>query len=111
MESMACCAPVAQLDRAPDYESGGQEFESLRARQIFHGSWTTVSKRFLGFPFEFSPMYPAKSKPVARRRLMPPQGSSVQHDAKGCGEPDFSNYTKSFQEAFSTDGGHARQGF
>src|SRR5581483_9244975 len=28
-------APVAQLDRAPDYESGGQEFESLRARQSF----------------------------------------------------------------------------
>ena len=28
-----CEAPVAQLDRAPDYESGGQEFESLRARQ------------------------------------------------------------------------------
>src|ERR1700747_3598098 len=27
-------APVAQLDRAPDYESGGQEFESLRARQL-----------------------------------------------------------------------------
>ena len=27
-----CTAPVAQLDRAPDYESGGQEFESLRAR-------------------------------------------------------------------------------
>ena len=26
------CAPLAQLDRAPDYESGGQEFESLRAR-------------------------------------------------------------------------------
>ena len=26
-------APVAQLDRASDYESGGQEFESLRARQ------------------------------------------------------------------------------
>ncbi len=25
-------APVAQLDRAPDYESGGQEFESLRVR-------------------------------------------------------------------------------
>src|SRR5229473_1126112 len=25
-------APVAQLDRAPDYESGGREFESLRAR-------------------------------------------------------------------------------
>jgi hypothetical protein len=25
-------SPVAQLDRAPDYESGGREFESLRAR-------------------------------------------------------------------------------
>ena len=30
------CAPLAQLDRAPDYESGGQEFESLRARQSIH---------------------------------------------------------------------------
>jgi hypothetical protein len=31
-------APVAQLDRALDYESRGQEFESLRARHftIFH---------------------------------------------------------------------------
>jgi hypothetical protein len=27
-------APVAQLDRALDYESRGQEFESLRARQL-----------------------------------------------------------------------------
>jgi hypothetical protein len=27
-------ALVAQLDRAPDYESGGQEFESLRARHF-----------------------------------------------------------------------------
>src|SRR5215475_3343589 len=27
-------ALVAQLDRAPDFESGGREFESLRARQI-----------------------------------------------------------------------------
>ena len=27
-------APVAQLDRAPDFESGCREFESLRARQI-----------------------------------------------------------------------------
>lgn len=26
-------APVAQLDRAPDYESVGREFESLQARQ------------------------------------------------------------------------------
>ncbi len=32
---MSANAPVAQLDRAPDYESGGQEFESLRARHSF----------------------------------------------------------------------------
>src|SRR6266700_8144402 len=31
---LAQTAPVAQLDRAPDYESGGQEFESLRARHF-----------------------------------------------------------------------------
>jgi hypothetical protein len=29
-------APVAQLDRAPDYESGGWEFESLRAHHILN---------------------------------------------------------------------------
>ncbi len=27
-------APVAQLDRAPGYEPGGREFESLRARHL-----------------------------------------------------------------------------
>jgi hypothetical protein len=27
-------APVAQLDRAPDFESVGRRFESCRARQI-----------------------------------------------------------------------------
>src|SRR5262249_17216776 len=31
--SFPCKAPVAQLDRAPDFESGGQGFESLPARQ------------------------------------------------------------------------------
>ena len=29
-------APVAQLDRVPDYESGGRRFESSRARQILN---------------------------------------------------------------------------
>ena len=29
-------APVAQLDRAPDFESGCREFESLRACHHFH---------------------------------------------------------------------------
>ena len=27
-------APVAQLDRAPDYESGGRTFESFRVRSL-----------------------------------------------------------------------------
>jgi hypothetical protein len=38
-------AIVAQCDRAPDYESGGQEFESLRARQL-------SSLPAWAFPFE-----------------------------------------------------------
>ncbi len=29
-------APVAQLDRAPGYEPGGREFESLRAHHIIN---------------------------------------------------------------------------
>lgn len=29
------CAPVAQLDRANDFESLGREFEPLRARHRF----------------------------------------------------------------------------
>src|ERR1700730_16406960 len=41
-------APVAQLDRALDYESRGQEFESLRARHL------TSSKTYV-FLFLFSP--------------------------------------------------------
>ena len=31
---MATSAPVAQLDRVPDYESGGRTFESCRARHL-----------------------------------------------------------------------------
>jgi hypothetical protein len=33
-QCLAKNAPVAQLDRALDYESRGQEFESLRARHL-----------------------------------------------------------------------------
>src|SRR5689334_10758135 len=36
------CAPVAQLDRASDFESGGREFESLRARHPFNRLRTTI---------------------------------------------------------------------
>src|ERR1700723_4468693 len=38
-------APVAQLDRAPDYESGGQEFESLRARHF-----ATIQNKTANYP-------------------------------------------------------------
>ena len=39
------CAPVAQLDRAPDYEFGGQEFESLRARQhLTRIDWASLQR-------------------------------------------------------------------
>ena len=33
-------APVAQMDRAPDYESVGRRFESCRACQLFNFSNT-----------------------------------------------------------------------
>src|SRR5712672_1574110 len=39
LEGLAKNAPVAQLDRALDYESRGQEFESLRARHPFSDSF------------------------------------------------------------------------
>ena len=42
-------APVAQLDRAPDYESGGQEFESLRARHYLASRFRAENYRFYGF--------------------------------------------------------------
>jgi hypothetical protein len=39
-------APVAQLDRAPDYESGGQEFESLRARHFDTGLYVPDIRKY-----------------------------------------------------------------
>ena len=49
LQCLAKNAPVAQLDRALDYESRGQEFESLRARQftILHA---TATSRWLFAP-------------------------------------------------------------
>ena len=40
-------APVAQLDRAPDYESGGQEFESSPAR---HSQPSEISAKIVQAP-------------------------------------------------------------
>ena len=45
---MVLCAargPVAQLDRAPDFESGGWEFESLRGRQRARDAATFAAGR------------------------------------------------------------------
>src|SRR5262249_51757138 len=36
-------APVAQLDRAPDYESGGREFESSPARHYFSDKFSALN--------------------------------------------------------------------
>gem|GEM_PF-5451332 len=36
-------APLAQLDRASDYESEGREFESLRARHTFLSNFPNKS--------------------------------------------------------------------
>src|ERR1700730_18055481 len=41
-------ALVAQLDRAPDFESGGRGFESLRARHIS----ALISRHYLGEIYE-----------------------------------------------------------
>lgn len=38
-------APVAQLDRAPDYESGGRAFESLRVHHFFLNTFKQINKR------------------------------------------------------------------
>jgi hypothetical protein len=46
LEMSAKNAPVAQLDRAPDYESGGQEFESLRARHFINDLAALDSRRY-----------------------------------------------------------------
>lgn len=43
-------ALVAQLDRAPDYESGGQGFESLRVYHFFPQS------RHIGVPKSIPPL-------------------------------------------------------
>src|SRR5438045_4678288 len=39
------CAPVAQLDRASDYESEGRTFESFRARHFLHHEPPSLRER------------------------------------------------------------------
>ena len=61
-------APVAQLDRAPDYGSGGWEFESSRARH-FLGSGRPAIKR------QFEPCSNG-ARLVQERQTCSPEGSS-----------------------------------
>ncbi len=56
-------APVAQLDRAPGYELGGREFESLRARHSFILNFTSQL-----FPFNFSCFLVLNSRANAMQR-------------------------------------------
>jgi hypothetical protein len=61
-------APVAQLDRAPDYESGGRRFESFRARHF----GTLQDLRLVD-----SLIHPAcnvRGQCQAKLKLMPPCG-------------------------------------
>ena len=61
-------APVAQLDRAPDYEFGGREFESLRARQQFQVLRLGRSMTFCLPETEIGEHMGNKSGIVGRRR-------------------------------------------
>ena len=108
-------APVAQLDRALDYESRGREFESLRARHLIceHGgclSWAEMafSSRSL-FPLmrrqEALSMAPAcaaaqrkERAPVRRRSQSPVLGASMR-DFHHCETPLMTKWTsnKPFQ--------------
>ncbi len=59
--------PVAQLDRAFDYESKGREFESLRARHAFHAQGRSSAICGCSSMVELQP-----SKLRARVRFPPP---------------------------------------
>ena len=50
-------APVAQLDRVPDYESVGRRFESCRAHQKFQWVATNVATHFSFWDY-FAPLLP-----------------------------------------------------
>ena len=54
-------APVAQLDRAPDYESGGRTFESFRARHL-------QNCEYWGSHFDQQPSHVLRSPCSARLR-------------------------------------------
>ena len=70
---------VAQLDRAPDYGSGGLGFESLRARHFFR----RISKRQQrSLMIWFEPV--EQGIPDFRRGPLPQMISNVVRAARGC---------------------------
>ena len=79
--AQATKAPVAQLDRAPDYGSGGWEFESLRARQAFHRfSEITLTSIRSGGIRPSSPQKRAHDRPTSALSLplaCPPFGTML----------------------------------
>src|SRR3981189_2653702 len=62
-------APVAQLDRALDYESRGQEFESLRARQIATIPNKTANRTPAGMRSVFA-SFQCRAQSVVSRKSM-----------------------------------------
>src|SRR5208282_3056400 len=71
-------APVAQLDRAPDYESGGREFESLRARQRFQRLNQTLEDGC--FPEMLIGKYMGSSSHLFRRLALDAPASSAERE-------------------------------
>jgi hypothetical protein len=85
-------APVAQLDRAPDYGSGGWGFKSLRARQ-FSSNLRATSPLFfpIVFIFCFQARFSGRCRlfdrlsPIPVRSAYPPLGGfRLGRDARRC---------------------------
>src|SRR6476619_3294497 len=74
-------APVAQLDRAPGYELGGREFESLRARHTNKKADAKASA-FL-FVARLTARRQAKFPPAVARPLLRKGGSSTRGARRG----------------------------
>jgi hypothetical protein len=72
-------APVAQLDRAPDYESGGRTFESFRARQF----GTELGMRCL--VMDLTPIGPEVPSPSKAKRKISRTVSAWNSVTKRCG--------------------------
>ena len=70
---IALIAPLAQLDRASDYESEGREFESLRARHSLAASHPEIFRELRRASRDLSGQ--ADLVLVSQRRLIPKDAS------------------------------------